>query len=60
MSSGRLEDSTLSVSSTGGQEAGEDVCIVSLDRSKDSCGTEGAGACGRLLLEETEIAFVLS
>jgi hypothetical protein len=60
VSSGRLVESTLSVSSTGGSEAGEDVWIVSLDRSRDSCGTEGACAYGRLLLEDTVIAFVLS
>jgi hypothetical protein len=60
VSSGRLEESTVSVSSDGGKEAGEDVCIVSLERFRDSCGTAGAGACGRLLLEDTAIAFVLS
>ena len=60
VSSGRLEESTVSVSSEGGKDAGEDVCIVSLERLRDSCGTAGAGACGWLGWEDTGIAFVLS
>ena len=60
VSSGRLVESMLSVSSTGGSEAGEDVWIVSLDRFRDSFGTEGACAWSGLLFEDTEIACVLA